>query len=325
MCIRDRVSTRSTGGEQLKQLRADIAAFKRDNELEFVSVVWTANSERYSVEAVGVNDTADNLLAAIESNNSEVSPSTLYAVASVLEGCPYSNGSPQNTFVPGLVELAHRENVAICGDDFKSGQTKMKSVLVDYLIGCGVKIKTMVTYNHLGNNDMYQLTDEVMWKPKSASKSRVIEDIVASNGVLYPSGDSGPDHVVVVKYVPFLGDSKRDVSEYTSETFMDSHYTSIMHNECMDSALCAPLIIDLAVLTELFSRVTYRAGEGQDYASMSPVMSVMGFYMKIPRVPGGEVIVNALGRQKACLENLLRALVGLPPENSMRLETKFPS
>lgn len=321
----DNVMTGMSKGEQLKQLRADIAAFKRDNELEFVSVVWTANSERYSVETAGVNDTADNLLAAIESDNSEVSPSTLYAVASVLEGCPYSNGSPQNTFVPGLIELAHRENVAICGDDFKSGQTKMKSVLVDYLIGCGVKIKTMVTYNHLGNNDMYQLTDEVMWKPKSASKSRVIEDIVASNGVLYPPGDSGPDHVVVVKYVPFLGDSKRDVSEYTSETFMDSHYTSIMHNECMDSALCAPLIIDLAVLTELFSRVTYRVDESQEYASMSPVMSVMGFYMKIPRVPGGEAIVNALGRQKACLENLLRALVGLPPENSMRLETKFPS
>jgi myo-inositol-1-phosphate synthase len=220
--------------------------------------------------------------------------------------------------------------VAICGDDFKSGQTKMKSVLVDYLIGCGIKVKTMVTYNHLGNNDMYQLTDEVMWKPKSASKSRVIEDIVDANGLLYPTGDPGPDHVVVVKYVPFLGDSKRDVSEYTSETFMDSHYTSIMHNECLDSALCAPLILDLAVFCELFSRVMYTAGiagggvGSRDFSSMASVLSVLGFYMKIPKTPAGESIVNALGRQKNCIDNLLRALVGIPPESNLLLDTKCP-
>jgi myo-inositol-1-phosphate synthase len=291
-----------------------------------VVVVWTGNSERYSEETAGVNDTSANLMAAIEASHAEVSPSTLYCVAAILEGCPYVNGSPQNTFVGGAVELAERHGVAICGDDFKSGQTKMKSVLVDYLIGCGIKVKTMVTYNHLGNNDMYQLTDEVMWKPKSASKSRVIEDIVDGNGVLYPDGDAGPDHVVVVKYVPFLGDSKRDVSEYTSEAFMDAHYTSIMHNECLDSALCAPLIIDLAVFCELFSRVECRAGgepEGE-FCSMAPVLSVLGFYMKIPRTPGRESVVNALGRQKGCIENLLRALVGLAPESHLLLDSKFP-
>lgn len=320
----DNVLTGMSKQEQLSKLRSDIRTFKEENNLEFVSVVWTGNSERYSDESAGVHDTAGNLLAAIEQNHPEISPSTLYAVASVLEGCPYANGSPQNTFVPGLVELAERHGVQICGDDFKSGQTKMKSVLVDYLIGCGIKVKTMVTYNHLGNNDMYQLTDEVMWKPKSASKSRVIEDIVESNGLLYPNGDAGPDHVVVVKYVPFLGDSKRDVSEYTSETFMDCRYTSIMHNECMDSALCAPLIIDLCIFAELFSRVKYQTSGSTDWRPLSPVMSVLGFYMKIPRVPSGEAIVNALPRQKACIENMLRALVGLAPESNLLLNTKCP-
>lgn len=313
---------------QLDQLRKDIQDFKKDNQLEFVVVVWTGNSERYAVESAGVNDTADNLLAAIRDSHQEVSPSTLYCVASILEGCPYINGSPQNTFVPGAVELARDRGVVICGDDFKSGQTKMKSVLADYLIGCGIKIKTMVTYNHLGNNDMYQLTDEVMWKPKSASKSRVIEDIVDSNGMLYDRKGDGPDHVVVVKYVPFLGDSKRDVSEYTSEGFMNCHYTSIMHNECMDSALCSPLILDLAIFAELFSRVEYtverRDGSVAEdsYSGMETALSVLGFYMKIPRTPPGEPIVNALARQKACIENLLRALVGLPPESNLLLETK---
>lgn len=313
--------------DQLSQLRNDIRRFKTQNEVEFVVVVWTGNSERYAVNTRGVNDTADNLLGAIQSSHTEISPSTLYCVAAILEGCPYINGSPQNTFVPGAVELAEREDVMICGDDFKSGQTKMKSVLADYLIGCGVKIKTMVTYNHLGNNDMYQLTDEVMWKPKSASKSRVIEDIVDSNGLLYKEGDS-PDHVVVVKYVPFLGDSKRDVSEYTSQTFMDCHYTTIMHNECLDSALCSPLILDLAIFAELFSRVEYAMEQNDgnvsenSYSGMETALSVLGFYMKIPRTPPGEPIVNALARQKSCIENMLRALVGLQPESDMLLETK---
>lgn len=316
---------------QLKQLRKDIREFKAVNDLEFVVVVWTGNSERYAVESPGINDTAENLLNSIQQSHQEVSPSTLYCVASILEGCPYINGSPQNTFVPGAVCLAREKNVVICGDDFKSGQTKMKSVLADYLIGCGFKIKTMVTYNHLGNNDMYQLTDEVMWKPKSASKSRVIEDIVDSNGMLYKGKEDSIDHVVVVKYVPFLGDSKRDVSEYTSEGFMDGHYTTIMHNESLDSSLCAPLILDLAIFSELFSRVQY-AVEREDgsvqedsYCGMETALSVLGFYMKIPQTPPGEPIVNALGRQKACIENLLRALVGLPPESHLLLETKCPS
>lgn len=56
----------------------------------------------------GLNDTAENLMQAIEKGEAEVSPSQLYAVASILEGVPYVNGAPQNTFVPGLIELAVR-------------------------------------------------------------------------------------------------------------------------------------------------------------------------------------------------------------------------
>lgn len=70
----------------------------------------------------------------------EVSPSTLFAVASILEGCAFLNGSPQNTLVPGALELARQRRVFVGGDDFKSGQTKVKSVLVDFLIGSGLKV-----------------------------------------------------------------------------------------------------------------------------------------------------------------------------------------
>jgi len=70
----------------LEQLRRDIRDFKESRQLETVIVVWTANTERYSDIRSGLNDTAENLLSAIRANHSEVAPSTLYAVASILEG-----------------------------------------------------------------------------------------------------------------------------------------------------------------------------------------------------------------------------------------------
>ena len=56
--------------------------------------------------AEGLNDTAEAFLASIDSNESEVAPSSIYAAACILEGVPFINGSPQNTFVPGLIEMA---------------------------------------------------------------------------------------------------------------------------------------------------------------------------------------------------------------------------
>lgn len=64
-------------------------------------VLWTANTERYAALSEGVNDTADNLMASLARNEPEIAPSSLFAIACILEGVPYVNGSPQNTFVPG--------------------------------------------------------------------------------------------------------------------------------------------------------------------------------------------------------------------------------
>lgn len=100
----------------------------------------SANTERYSELVNGVNDTADNLLNAVKSSHSEVAPSTLFAMASILEGVPFINGAPQNTFVPGAIELAERHKAFIGGDDFKSGQTKFKSCLAEFLVNAGIKV-----------------------------------------------------------------------------------------------------------------------------------------------------------------------------------------
>lgn len=62
----------------------------------------------------------------------------------------------------------------------------------------------------------------------------------------------------VVQYVPYVGDSKRAMDEYTSEIFMGGRNTIVMHNTCEDSLLAAPLILDLVLLAELCTRITFK-------------------------------------------------------------------
>lgn len=186
-----------TKWEQVETIRRHIREFREKNQVGKVIVLWTANTERFCDVREDLNGTWDNLLKSIKENASEVSPSTLYAVASILEDCAYINGSPQNTFVPGLIELAEKNNVMIGGDDFKSGQTKFKSVLVDFLIGAGIKPVSIVSYNHLGNNDGKNLSAPQQFRSKEVSKSNVVDDMVESNPVLYQPGEK-PDHCVSI-------------------------------------------------------------------------------------------------------------------------------
>eukprot|EP01025_Chloroclados_australasicus_P053238 TRINITY_DN624_c0_g1_i1.p1 TRINITY_DN624_c0_g1~~TRINITY_DN624_c0_g1_i1.p1 ORF type:complete len:507 (+),score=73.18 TRINITY_DN624_c0_g1_i1:87-1607(+) len=307
--------------EQVEAVRRDIRQFQEQNSLDKVIVLWTANTERYSELKQGVNDTEENLLNALKNNESEISPSTMYAIASILEGCPYINGSPQNTFVPGLVEMAINHNVMIGGDDFKSGQTKMKSVLVDFLVGAGLKPTSIVSYNHLGNNDGMNLSAPQTFRSKEISKSNVVDDMVTSNGILYKP-DEHPDHVVVIKYVPYVGDSKRAMDEYTSEIFMGGTNTIVLHNTCEDSLLAAPIILDLVIVMELLTRIQVSENHGE-FKNFHPVASLLSYLTKAPLVPPNTPVVNALARQRAMLENILRACIGLAPENNMMLEFKL--
>jgi len=325
---KDRANNLITGTkeEMVEKIRKNIRDFKAKNNVDKVVILWSANTERFSDIIGGVNDTADNLLASIKKGEQEISPSTLYAVASILEKCAYINGSPQNTFVPGVIELAIRENVHIGGDDFKSGQTKMKSVLVDFLISAGLKVTSIVSYNHLGNNDGKNLSAPQQFRSKEISKSNVVDDMVKSNQILYKPNEH-PDHCVVIKYVPYVGDSKRAMDEYTSEIFMGGHNTIAMHNTCEDSLLASPLMLDLVILTELFQRISYKTKEMSTFDHFHPVLSILSYLLKAPLVPENAPVVNALFKQRACIDNILRACVGLPPESNMKLEytTKFPT
>ncbi|CAB9516031.1 Inositol-3-phosphate synthase [Seminavis robusta] len=313
-----------TKQEQLEQLQKQIKDFKSTNKVDKVIVLWTANTERFASVEEGVNDTAENLLESIQRGEEEVSSSTVFAVASILEGCTFINGSPQNTFVPGVIELAREKKVFIAGDDFKSGQTKMKSVLVDFLVSAGIKPVSIVSYNHLGNNDGRNLSAPSQFRSKEISKSNVVDDMVASNRLLFEE-DEHPDHVVVIKYVPTVADSKRAMDEYTSEIFMGGKNTIVMHNTCEDSLLATPLIYDLVILGELFQRITMKKEGSKNWETFHPVLSLLSYMLKAPLVPNGAPVVNALFTQRQAIINVMRACLGLGPDNHMTLEHRFES
>ncbi|RWW55056.1 hypothetical protein BHE74_00038323, partial [Ensete ventricosum] len=303
--------------------------FKEKTKVDKVIVLWTANTERYSDVIMGLNDTMENLMASVEKNEAEISPSTLYGIACVLENVPFINGSPQNTFVPGI---------------------RLK---------LGLLPTSIVSYNHLGNNDGLNLSAPQTFRSKEISKSNVVDDMVSSNGILYEPGEH-PDHVIVIKvciivdyillivrtkylhsnihyllllqYVPYVGDSKRAMDEYTSEIFMGGKSTVVLHNTCEDSLLAAPIILDLVLLAELSTRIQLKAEEEDKFHSFHPVATILSYLTKAPLVsdyianlmyvPSGTPVVNALSKQRAMLENILRACIGLAPENNMNLEYK---
>lgn len=201
----DNLIPQGTKQQDLEHIRNDIRRFKEQNQLDMIIVLWTANTERYVDVRSGLNTTADEFLDSIRRNEDEISPSNIFACAAILEGCPYINGSPQNTLVPGLIDLAEKRGVFVGGDDFKSGQTKIKSVLADFLVSAGLKVQSIVSYNHLGNNDGKNLSAPQQFRSKEISKSNVVDDMVAANHLLYDKKtNEHPDHVVVIKYVPFV-------------------------------------------------------------------------------------------------------------------------
>merc|ERR1712061_813199 len=108
------------------------------------------------------------------------------------------------------------------------------------------------------------------FRSKEISKTNVVDDMVAGNEVLYQKGEH-PDHCIVIKYLPYVGDSKRAMDEYTSSIFMNGKNTIVMHNTCEDSLLAAPIIVDLCILCELTQRIFYKTKGMAQWGRMKPV------------------------------------------------------
>lgn len=124
----------------------------------------------------------------------------------------------------------------------------------------------------------------------------------------------------------FVGDSKRALDEYTSEIMLGGHNTIVVHNTCEDSLLASPIILDLVILAELCSRITFRDVENVEngeYTGFHSVLSILSYLCKAPLVPDNAPVINALSKQRAAIENILRACLALPPENHMLLEHRI--
>jgi myo-inositol-1-phosphate synthase len=138
---------RGTNQEIITQIRKDIQGMKEKTEK--VVLLWTANTEMFYLPEIA---TVEDLRAAI-SQNIRLPSSILYCMAAIEEQILYLNGSPQNTFHPGVIEYARLNGGLLAGSDFKSGQTRFKTIMSDFIIGSGIRLSSVVSYNHLGNND----------------------------------------------------------------------------------------------------------------------------------------------------------------------------
>eukprot|EP00927_Polykrikos_kofoidii_P036228 TRINITY_DN305_c0_g1_i6.p1 TRINITY_DN305_c0_g1~~TRINITY_DN305_c0_g1_i6.p1 ORF type:complete len:375 (-),score=87.76 TRINITY_DN305_c0_g1_i6:115-1089(-) len=309
----DRANNVKTGTneEMIEALRADIRECKKRNDK--VIMLWTANTEMFLLPEI---DVVEDLEGRIK-NNVPLPASVLYCVAAIKEGITYLNGSPQNTFHPAVVQLAEKYNALLAGSDYKSGQTRFKTMMSDFIIGSGLRLASVVSYNHLGNNDGKNLAEDKTFRSKQISKAGVLDDAIKGNTQLYPPGNDKIDHEVVIKHVPFVGDSKRALDEYSSEIFLNGTNTISTYNICEDSLLAVPLMYDMIVLGELFSRMEI------DNQKMGPILSYLSFFFKAPITNHDEYIINSFSRQRETLVNLLKVAAGILPDDTTLLSFKF--
>jgi len=230
----------------------------------------------------------------------------LYAYACAKEGVTFLNGSPQNTVSEGMIELFGQTKSFIGGADFKTGQTKFKSIMLDFFMGSGLRLASCMSYNHLGNNDGKNLNEPDQFRSKEISKAGVLSDEIEANKVLYPDDNKTVDHTIVIKYAPFTGDTKKAMDEYIAQIFLGGNMTLVTYATCEDSLLAAPIMLDLLLLGEFFTRIEI---DGQ---CTGPVLSYLSFFFKAPVTNHPEYVFNSFSKQKALLINFLMACGGYP-------------
>jgi myo-inositol-1-phosphate synthase len=124
--------------------------------------------------------------------------------------------------------------------------------------------------------------------------------------------------------MPAVGDSKRAIDEYYSEICMGGRSVINIFNECEDSLLASPLILDLSILAELLTRIHYRevtkTGDGE-FAPLYTVLSLLSYMLKAPLVKPGTEVVNALGRQRNALELFMKAYLCLEGQGDLLSES----
>ena len=164
------------------QVRADIQAFRKT--VDRVVMIWCGSTEIF-LEPTAVHQSIEAFEEGLESSDIGIAPSQIYAYAALSEGVPFANGAPNLTVdIPALIELAKKNGAPICGKDFKTGQTFMKTVLAPAFKARLLGVSGWYSTNILGNRDGEVLDDPESFKTKEESKLGSLEYIFQPE--LYP-------------------------------------------------------------------------------------------------------------------------------------------
>src|SRR3954471_16393597 len=251
------------------QLIADIRNFKRTNNCDRMVVVWAGSTEIFTTEAP-----CHKSLAALEQGLLESDPaiasSMIYAYAAISEGIPYANAAPNlSAEVPALQELAARTGAPVCGNDMKTGQTLIKTIIAPGLKARMIGVAGWYSTNILGNRDGEVLDDPESFKTKEESKKSALDYIFQPH--IYPDLYKDISHVVRINYYPPRGDNKEGWDNIDIFGWLGYPMQLKINFLCRDSILAAPIVLDVALFLDLAKR-----------AGMKGIQEWLSFYFKSP-------------------------------------------
>jgi myo-inositol-1-phosphate synthase len=279
------------------QLIDEIAEFKRKNKCDRLVMIWAASTEIF-MKQHAVHRNLETFEKAMRENHKAIAPSMIYAYAALKSGVPFANGAPNLTVdIPALMDLANKKGVAVCGKDFKTGQTLMKTILAPGLKSRMLGLHGWYSTNILGNRDGEVLDDPDSFKTKEESKLSVLEYILQPE--VYPQLYKDFSHVVRINYYPPRGDNKEGWDNIDIFGWLGYKMQIKIDFLCRDSILAAPIVLDLALLLDLAQRT-----------GMKGVQEWLSFYFKSPMTAPNLYPEHDIFIQLMKLKNTLRHLRG---------------
>ncbi|HEY1262249.1 MAG TPA: inositol-3-phosphate synthase, partial [Terriglobales bacterium] len=283
-----------------EQLRQDIRDFRKSSGAARLITIWCASTETF-IEPTAAHQNLKAFEKALVKNDESIAPSMVYAYASLKEGVPFANGAPNLTVdIPAMLELAREHDAPICGKDFKTGQTLMKTVLAPAFKARLLGLSGWYSTNILGNRDGEVLDDPGSFKTKEESKLGALEHILQPN--LYPELYGNIFHKVRINYYPPRGDNKEGWDNIDIFGWLGYPMQIKVDFLCRDSILAAPIVLDLVLFLDLAQRSAELRGLG--------IQEWLSFYFKSPMTAPGLYPEHDLFIQLMKLKNTLRHLRG---------------
>lgn len=284
--------------ELAKALMKDMETFKKENGCDRLVMVWCGSTEIF-MKRGDVHQDLASFEKGLREDHPDIPPSMIYAYAAIKMGVPYANGAPNlSGDVPALEQLAKDNGVGICGKDFKTGQTLLKTILAPGFKARQLGVSGWFSTNILGNRDGEVLDDPASFKTKEESKLGVLDTILQPQ--LYPDLYGNLYHKVRINYYPPRGDNKEGWDNIDIFGWCSMPMQIKVDFLCRDSILAAPLVLDLALLLDLGARAGLPGG----------IQEWLSFYFKSPVTPAGLQPEHDLFIQQTKLKNTLRWMMG---------------